>query len=184
MLFMLVSVCCSVQSQFHYHGAVEAGLVNGNWETNSYVQTTHGIRYKQWLFGLGAGIDYYRYRSVPVYVEVQRSFGKKTVRPFVVAAAGVNTTWPTEEQKQEWNGWLQRTPAIFSNGLYSRLGAGVLLNARAKVTFSLRAAYSYKALSRSYTEFTWDPWPQPTNITEKEMEYRLNRLTIGLGVSF
>lgn len=182
--FVLLISFGSIQAQWKYQGMVEGGLINGNWETNAYVQTTHGVQYKQWSAGLGTGIDYYRYRSVPVFIEVQSSFGKKTVRPFIIAAAGINATWPTEEQKQQWNGWMQTTQAEFSNGFYSRIGGGILLNANAKVKLSLKIAYSYKTLSRKYTEWNWEPWPQPVNTIQKTMEYRLNRLNVGLGVSF
>ncbi len=181
---LLLILSSAIQAQVKYSGNVEGGLVNGNFSTSSYVQTKHGIEYKHWVVGVGAGMDYYRYRTVPLYVELQRSFGKNSVRPFAVIAAGVNATWPTEEQKQETNGWLQRSPAVFSNGFYSRLGGGVLLTTNSKVKISITAAYSYKTLSRTYSESNWDMWPQPVNIVEKTIEYRMNRLSIGLGVSF
>jgi len=183
-VIVLLAACSSLQAQFKYQGSIEGGVVNGNWETNGYVQTTHGIQYQQWLIGVGAGMDYYRYRSVPVFLEVQKNFGKKTVRPFLIAAAGVNATWPTEEQKQTIINWWQTTPAEHKNGWYAKLGAGVLLNASSKLKFSLRAAYSFKSLSTTHTEFFFVPWPQPTTSTEITTEYRLNRVTIGLGIGF
>lgn len=172
------------QAQPHYSGSIEAGVLNGNWQTNGYIQTTHGVQYKQWFAGIGTGVDYYRYRTVPVYAEVHRSFGKHNAQPFIVVAAGINATWPDQQQKQEISGWMQTTPAVFHNGFYTRAGIGMMFNTSKKLRFAVNAAYSYKTLSRSYSEWLFDPWPQPVNTTVKTMVYHFNRLAIGLNVFF
>lgn len=180
----LLATSISVQSQVRFEGNIESGMMNGGWQTNGYVQTTQGVHYKQWFAGVGAGIDYYRYRTVPVFAELRRTFGNRSVRPYVLTAAGINTTWPNQLQKQENNGWWQTNVASFHNGFYGRVGVGVVLNADKKIRFGLNAACNYKTLSRTYSEWIFEPWPQPSNITEKTMEYRLNRLSVGLSVMF
>jgi hypothetical protein len=181
---ILVAASCSLQAQVKYQASIEGGLMNGSWQTNGYVQTTHGIHYKQWFAGVGVGIDYYRYRTIPVFAELRRTFGRHGVQPFVVAAAGINATWPNEQQKLENNGWWQTSTSDFHNGFYSRVGAGVILNAGKKVRFGVNIAYNYKTLSRTYTGWIFEPWPQPTSSTEKTMEYKLNRLSIGFSIMF
>ncbi|MCE3281378.1 MAG: hypothetical protein K0Q66_115 [Chitinophagaceae bacterium] len=181
---LFVSLVTAQQKKFSYKGNAEGGLVNGGYQTNAYISTSHGVTWNGWFVGLGAGIDYYRFRTIPVIAEFRKQLGKGDNRAFVVAGTGVDIAWPTGAQQMERITWWGETPSNFRNGFVCKAGAGVVFNAHRKTSFTINAAWNYKSITEKYSEFIWEPGPLPPAPTEKTAVYRLNRLSIGFGISF
>src|SRR5438045_270274 len=68
----------------------QLGMLRG--ETSSYFQfqTINGIHYKTWFAGLGAGMDFYRIKSIPVFIDLRKDILGRLYTPFVYADGGLN----------------------------------------------------------------------------------------------
>jgi hypothetical protein len=179
LLFICVSLCsyAKAQKKIQYTGGVEGGLSMGDKPTNSFIFTTQGIAYGQYTFSAGSGIDFYPFRSVPVFVDVKRKFGNKSLQPFVQAAAGINFT---SSKSKDAKYWYQYADGKFKDGLFAKVGGGLVFNAQKKVKLSLSAGYTYKTTAYKYVPYNVTPWywqVQPV----KDV-YRFNRWYIGAGI--
>jgi hypothetical protein len=182
-LMMIAAPVLSQQSKTGYTGSLEAALVNGGYESNAAITMTHGLGFKGITASVGAGIDYYRFRSVPVFIDLKKYFTIAKLQPFIQASAGLNVAWPTTEQKivQRW--WWQGNDTIsFSNGIYSKAVMGIVLNPGKQVKISAVAGWSYKSVTTRYDELVFDGTGSRMEI--RTMIFGLNRLYVGLGVSF
>ena len=149
------------------------------------VGLTAGVANKQWVYGIGSSVDYYKLRSVPVYAEVKRQFGNKRNAPFLYANGGINIHWVLESQHQYHNnwGWGTTLPTCdFSNGHFIEAGSGVnIRNKKGKGMF-LSLGYSSKSLSEAWTEGIWDPLKNEIVMTDRSKKYLLNRVVFKVGL--
>jgi hypothetical protein len=68
----------------------EIGVQIGATEPSGDLRLQGGIKRQNWYYGLGAAVDFYRFRSYPVYLQVQRVFSFRGTAPFLTASAGYN----------------------------------------------------------------------------------------------
>jgi len=188
MRYIILLVICLFSTLINaqqYNGSFEAGVTNGKYETNAFVNTTHGFIYKGFFAGVGVGVDYYLFRTVPLFAEFRKEFSKKNVRPLVHFSGGININWLTQEQRDHRFSWWQTTPSVFKNGMYLKAGTGVLFNAHKQIKFATTVSWSYKTLTEKYTDRLLEPWPQPgNNLTERTLLYQLQRLDLGVKIIF
>ena len=173
------------QKKLQYAGSLETALLNGGYESNVAINTTHGIRLKSWDISIGAGVDYYRFRSVPVFLDVRKHLSIGKLRPFIQSSIGMNTAWPTAEQKvvEMWWSWLPGDNTLsFSNGLYSKAVVGLPLNPGRQVRVNAVAGWSHKTITTSQDELV--STGPGSRWETRRTNYAMNRLYIGLGVSF
>ena len=184
MRYLILLLCLGInyfanaQKKLSYIGSIEGGILSGSKPVSSFIFTTQGIAYKQYTFGVGSGIDFYPFRSVPLFADVKRRFGTKAVQPFVQAAAGINFTSPGSSDAKLFS--IYSGDGHFTNGFFAKGGGGLLFRAQKKWKLSLSAGYSYKTASYTYKAFTGNPWVgqmQPL----KDM-YHYNRWYIGVGI--
>ncbi len=68
---------CSVLAQvgkkkvYQFHSINSLGLINGNNGVSAAMQTVNGFTKGPWFAGIGLGLDYYQYRTVPVFADVR-----------------------------------------------------------------------------------------------------------------
>lgn len=152
------------------------GLVTGGNGQAVKLETVNGIAVRQFFAGVGAAIDYYGTRSVPLFLDVRQSFNNKKNSPFVYADGGPNFTWATNNQK-----FGRNYNTLSSSGYMFETGIGLelkLANARAIV---LSAGYSLKTMkdkAESYTIWSF-PTPQPLYDTYK---YKYQRVVVKAGI--
>ena len=129
-----------------FRSSFAVALINGSASTSFNVQTVHGILLNRSFMGLGAGIDYYHFRSVPVFLELRQEFGKGKKHFLVYADGGYNIDWLTDKTKEF--GW-QRQP-VYKGGWYYDCGVGyrILLKENALV---LTTGYTYKEVQKIET---------------------------------
>jgi hypothetical protein len=183
-------MCCfiflngSFAQKPEFYLAPYAGLLNGKKHASQMPGLTAGVANKQWVYGIGSSVDYYKLRSVPVYAEVKRSLGNKTNTPFLYANAGININWVLESQHPYHNNWgwgTTPTTCNFSNGHFVEAGTGVnIKNKKGKGLF-LSLGYSRKSLSEAWKESTWDPLKNEIVMTDRSKKYLLNRLVFKVG---
>jgi hypothetical protein len=154
-----------------FHAIANAGLIAGASDRDLQLQAITGVGYQTWLAGVGAGLDYYYVRSVPLFIEVRKQF-KKSMPLFAYADAGVNFPWV--ENKEEMQAWGYKSD--FKSGLYYDFGAGwhYEIGKRNKLLFSV--GYAGKKIREVQTT--------TFNNTITKLEYNLRRISIKVGFQF
>lgn len=161
----------------------QIALLNGDHSAGGQIQLTGGIEKKRWGIGMGAAIDYYKVRTVPLFVDVRTGFGKNRLL-FSYLNLGSNIAWPLESQYsynlQYWNN--QRS--TFSNGVYTDLGIGYhWINGKKNRRMLMSLGYSTKTVSESYYEAIYRNFPPYiAEYHERKLGYTLNRIVIRCGI--
>ncbi len=156
------------------------GLLHGEAGAHYDLRTINGVSIGKWTVGLGLGIDNYAGRSVPVFIEGRKEFGKKNNLPFLYAGAGLNHTWLTTDQKRQKGGEYSTTP-----GMYVDAGIGVKLNTKSKTAVVLSTGFSYKQSKETVVPPVWfTPWPMPGNPdgSPEKLNSQYRRIVVRLGI--
>ena len=103
MAFALLGICAPAQKKVNFSSQNYVGLLEGEHGSSLQLQTINGVKFNRWFVGLGAGIDWYFRRSVPIFTSVTADFLKKEKRSFYFAAnVGINFPWQIDDYHNEW----------------------------------------------------------------------------------
>ena len=163
-----------------FSSQISAGIVEGEQNTSFHVEIVNGIRYKTWFGGIGTGLDYYYFRSIPVYLSGIKYLSQRNHSFFVQGDAGVNFAW--EEQTQFGGGWNEISNE-FKPGLYWNGSIGFATGLDKKNSFSFGLGYSHKNLKqvREMAVMCFNP---PCENSFETYKYNLKRLTLRIGWQF
>jgi hypothetical protein len=171
-----------------FHSINQVGLLNGQTGSAFQIQTVNGLQYKSWFAGIGAGIDYYRFRGIPLFVDIRKTFGHAKNKLFVYGDGGIQLNWATDKEKTT-NGVEDK----ISNGLYLDGGLGYHIYINRSNAFLISLGYSYKKITDHspliyYYPFYYNSaitgvYPDQSSQTNK-LNYSLNRISIQLGWEF
>jgi hypothetical protein len=188
LLSMIVGIVSAQQNNsvrpWQFHSIDNVGLVEGETGSAFQLQTINGVNYKSWFAGIGAGLDFYRLRTIPLFADFRKEFGKNNNKIFVYSDIGINFSWVTDQQKS-----INVENDKFHNGFYGDWGLGYKVMVNRKNNFLLSVGYSYKKTAETYDQIYfppgifYDPGPQ-SNQQEQKINYSLNRLTIKIGWEF
>lgn len=163
-----------------FQSAVQAGLLNGSKGVSVDLRAIAGFALKPLYVGLGAGIDYYRLRSMPIFASVRRDFGKIRKPAFVYADIGYNYAWLTEGNKANYSYYGN---SDYKGGLYYDIGVGGRLNRKSNQGFTLAAGFTKKQMTQEVKNFIC-PFVGPCFTTNETYRYNLGRLVIRAGWIF
>src|SRR5919206_1805397 len=107
-----------------FHSINAIGLHEGETGTSFQLQTVNGVQLHQWFAGIGAGLDYYTYRTVPLFLDVRRNLWNKRITPFVYADGGMNFPWIPKDVENSWYN------SNFKGGLYYDIGIGYAIQTK------------------------------------------------------
>jgi hypothetical protein len=157
------------------------GIVEGENGSSFQMQTIHGLSYKSWYAGLGAGLDYYRYRSVPVFFSLNRDIIIRSKTFFLSGDAGVNYPWVKNGHVSIW--WAP-TEQEYKRGLYWATGIGYkAFFKNKKDAILINLGYSYKQLKQETVSTTVCNEP-PCQVDIETFNYRMRRISVRLGWQF
>jgi hypothetical protein len=191
LIFIIISSCSGQQKKasdsWSFQSIANVGLLEGETGSAFQLQTINGVRHKSWFAGLGLGLDYYRYRTIPLFIDIRKEFGKGPGKLFVYADGGISFQWLTDGEK---TGYWQDDK--YHSGFYSDFGFGYTRSIGNKSALSISLGYSYKKLSETYLDsypyyypanYIYTDTP-PQNASNDQINYSLNRLSIKLGWMF
>ncbi|MBS1935120.1 MAG: hypothetical protein JST96_14050 [Bacteroidetes bacterium] len=143
------------------------------------MQTINGVKYKSWFGGIGVGLDYYCYCTIPLFAEIRKEFLKSANKIFVYADAGTNIYWQRGNDAKHFP-----IHDKFKNGFYGEIGAGYkfILSRKSALQFSI--GYSYKKLTEQGTYLFIDTGFGPSTNDVEKINYNFNRLVLKTGVIF
>ena len=176
----LFSMAQKENEKARFHSIWQAGIVSGESSVAASAQAVNGIGYKSWFWGLGVGIDCYKYRSVPIFADVRKEFKTGRNYIFIYGDLGYHIPWVNDSDKTEWV-WEGSSTNEFKGGVYWDGGLGYSINFRHHHAILLSGGYSYKQMQRintsSYLYSPGDPFVQTRN-------YYFNRLIFKVGWKF
>ncbi len=159
----------------------QLGILNGNQDNSFQFQLLGGIVSKNWQVGMGAGLDYYKVRSVPLFADIRRYFGGDN-KVFAFVNAGCNIPWALDKQYKTSfivGGGTEKSK--FEMGWYTDLGVGYDIRLGANRNLSLSLGYSMKTVSERYNESIWVWGNTLPFITERKLDYTFQRLSFKAG---
>ncbi len=164
------------QNQWVFHSYNLLGLLEGEAGSAFQLQTVNGVQYGSWFAGLGLGIDYYQFRSVPLFLDIRKFFGKEPAPFYLYGDAGIQYPWVTSSQKMLYQ-------SSFSNGFYGDVGIGHLHKFGPRLGLSFSIGYTYKAATETSPTYAC-PFAGPCYDNAASLSYELNRITMKIGIVF
>ena len=157
---------------------VSAGVVEGQYGTSFHIETVNGIRTKTWFNGIGTGLDYYYYRTIPLYLSSTKYLTARNHSFYVQGNAGVNFAWERDPISR-WN----EVSSEFKPGLYWNGSLGWATGLDRKNSFLFGIGYSYKFIKeiKEIAVFCINP---PCENSVETYRYSLRRLSLKLGWQF
>ena len=182
LLLIVLSLTIRIQAQqkYQFHSQNYIGLLEGANGSSFQFQTINGWQRGTWFGGLGTGLDWYLYRSVPLFLSVNKDL-KASNRSFYFSLdAGTNFAW-TDRERSGWNDFISND---FSPSLYWGLGIGYKAGFRNKKdALLINLGYSYKRLKEEQVKTVFCINPPCENITEY-YDYKTNRISLRMGWQF
>lgn len=157
---------------------ISAGIVEGEQNTSFHVEIVNGIRYNTWFGGIGTGLDYYYFRSIPVYLSGIKYLSPGNHSFFIQGDAGVNFAW----EEDQFSGWNEIS-SEFKPGLYWNGSIGFTTGLDKKNSFSFGLGYSHKSL-KQIKEMAVMCFNPPCENSFETYKYNLKRLTLRIGWQF
>jgi hypothetical protein len=165
----------SLKSKPVFHAVLNASLVAGASGRDLQLHAISGGQYKTWFAGVGAGLDYYYLRSVPVFFQLRKTFSKPHM-PFLYINAGGNIPYMKEAQKRV-EGWYT---SRFKMRAYYDLGAGWLFSLNRRNAILISGGYSTKRLYEIQRLLNQPPGTNDELYTTR-IHYTLRRLAVTVG---
>ena len=167
----------SAEKKWKFHSYTAAGLLTGENGPAFACQTVNGLGNKSWFAGVGVGIDYYQFRSIPLFIDLRKSFFRDSYGIFGYIDGGMQFSSPTPEQHIFYQ-------SNISNGFYGDIGLGLLVPAGKSAHVFFSFGYSLKEAKQEYTSTYFCPMPGECHPTHQIVFSELNRFSIKMGISF
>ncbi|HEU5166095.1 MAG TPA: hypothetical protein VFU29_11175 [Chitinophagaceae bacterium] len=178
----LVSFGQKKNTAYKFHSINNISLMNGDNEVSAGLQSINGFLKGNLFAGVGLGLDYYLYRSVPLFADFRYEFGKTKNKFFAYADGGVNFDWVEENYVDGpifiWDG--NNNSSEFHNGAYTDLGLGYIVGTKKGGGLVLSLGHSYKSLEKT---ISYRDWRTQETITDV-YNYNLNRIVLKVGWKF
>jgi len=178
----LVSFGQKKNASYKFHSINTISLINGDNATSAGLQSINGFQKGSLFAGVGVGLDYYLYRTVPLFADFRYEFGKTRNKFFAYADGGVNFDWVEGDYYDGpifiWEGSANTTE--FHNGAYTDLGLGYMVGTKKGGGLVLSLGHSYKSLKKT---ISYPDWRTQETITDV-YNYNLNRIVLKVGWNF
>lgn len=187
-IFFLFFIQLSAQKKEQWKGyylVPQLGLVNGDHAVSGQVLMIAGKMKKNLGVGIGAAIDYYKVRTVPVFFDLRKHFSVSGRSLVAYLNLGYDIASPlSSDYQREGNSWYNKDNDRFANGVYCDLGLGYLFSDKDQKPFIISIGYSMKSITEKYDEKIYNNFP-PYNqfiVAERKFRYLFSRLSIKIGV--
>lgn len=173
--FSVISNAQTMKPKFG--SSVSIGFLAGQQHNAFSTQWVNGLTFSHLFAGIGAGLDFYEMKSVPVFAAV-RFYPDQKQRFFGYGNVGHNFV-----MKKKFKNSFSEDPAIRDGGFYTSLGVGYATPLNARWSLFFKAGYSYKRMSMLNT-YTICPFIPPCYKQFEKYKYGYRRLEFSVGVGF
>lgn len=153
-------------------------MISGENPVSIGFQTINGVRFLNWFLGIGIGVDEYRYKTLPLFLDVRKFFGHEK-KAFFYGDVGSNFPMKNKPDKEV----SYYTSYHFTGGIYTDIGIGYqfYLDKNNSLIFSL--ANSLKKL-KIRTKVGYECGSGPCSENRTNYSYSFNRMILKAGVIF
>jgi hypothetical protein len=178
----MVSFGQKKNAAYKFHSINNISLVNGDNEVSAGLQSINGFQKGNLFAGVGIGLDYYLYRTVPLFADFRYEFGKTKNKFFAYADGGINLEWVEDNYSDGpifiWDG--SRNTSAFHNGAYTDIGLGYMVGTKKGGGLVLSLGHSYKSLKKTVSYMDWRTQETISDI----YHYDFNRIVLKVGWKF
>lgn len=185
----IILLLCSVlifsitfgQAKYKFHSENYLGVLEGNEPSAFQIQSINGFRRGTWFAGIGTGIDYYFYRTVPLFLSLSKYLTRKERSFFFSVDGGTNFVWD-KSTGSAYNEY--RNNGAFTPSLYFGGSAGYRISLKNKRdAVLLNIGYSAKYIEESIKTFSPCLVPPCPEYNEK-YKYNFSRVSLKVGWMF
>ncbi|MBE7170580.1 MAG: hypothetical protein INR73_08315 [Williamsia sp.] len=156
--------------KFVFHSINAVGLMNGSRGSSFSLQSIEGFSYRQFFAGVGAGIDFYKFRTVPLFVDLRYKPGHKKRNFFLYGDLGYSVPWLTDKEKTGLISAVNAKAAIYYDA-----GLGYSIPVQ-KDAFLLSIGYSYKEMKNRAKEYTCTTGS--CGVADQAYRYQMERIVL------
>ncbi|MBK5272914.1 MAG: hypothetical protein JJE22_18085 [Bacteroidia bacterium] len=181
-IFIIITTpMLSAQAKADFRSRNFIGLLEGEAGSSWQLQTINGFRRGSWFAGLGTGLDFYRYRTVPLFLSINKDVDSGSNSFYLTGDVGINFSWVSKQARSRVNDYISDK---FTPSLYWNAGFGYrIMMFKKGDALLINLAYSYKHLKETkQSAIVCVTTPCPDGI--EEYNYHFKRLSIGLGWEF
>jgi hypothetical protein len=124
--------------RLNLHVIASGGVATGEKDTKAVAQLSGGLVFGSFFTGAGIGIDFYHFKTIPVFADLRYSFGPKKAL-FVYANGGYHFTATRNFEP------VFATKDVLKGGLYLDGGFGVQVIASPKDRVGISFGFSRKS---------------------------------------
>lgn len=168
-----------------WYNTTNAGIYFG--EDKGYlIESVIGYRFHyRYYAGIGAAVDNYTIRTLPVFADFRTDFSLHKNSPFTYLDIGLANPWP---KKNQYTGYYYagKSPDKKVPGCYLNIGIGQRLRTRqSNHTWEFSVGYSLETLKLVYMQNSFSPDPTAENTPKQKdtYQYTFNRLVVKVGVT-
>lgn len=160
-----------------WYNTTTFGLYFGD-DKGYQLQSTVGYRFHyRYYAGIGAAIDDYTIRALPVFIDMKADLLRKKTTPFVYADVGITNPWPKKSQYP-----FRQEPDKKIPGWYLNAGLGQRFrNNKNDHSFELSIGYSLETMNMQYIGSPSAPNPDVHGKQVENYKYTFNRFIIKAG---
>jgi len=176
--FAATSPLLAQKKKVRFQSVNQFAIVGGKNHVNTAFQTINGIKFSDWFAGIGIGIDNYRYKTLPLFLDGRWHFGEDK-KAFFYGDLGYNFPMKNKPGKEVY----YYNTYDFSGDIYTDFGIGfqLSLNKYSSLIFSL--GHSYKKLQNKIGIKT--PCPVGTcPVDYSQYDYKFGRMILKAGLVF
>ena len=175
---LIFSTSAAQDQKVKFNSINTGGIILGQNKSYAMFQSVNGLLYQKWFAGIGAGYDYYYYRSVPVFIDARRYLGKDN-KGFLYGDAGYNFPGENTPGREV----LFHHTASFKGGIYGDIGVGYGIKFTKGTCVLFSGGLSYKNIHlRTATFNPCITSPCPENINH--YNYDFSRVLLKAGLRF
>lgn len=138
------------QSPWKFRSTEYGGVLKGQDGNYGLLQTVNGLYKKSWFLGIGVGLDYYRFRTIPLFLSVTKDLMPARNGLFLSLDGGIN--FPDYNRPPNWyyDGY---NTSKFREDIYYSAGVGYKIKFSAwhkRHGISLVTGYTFKKLREDF----------------------------------
>jgi hypothetical protein len=176
-LALIISLKMSAQNNIKFGSINMGGVITGKSKSTITLQTINGISSKKLFAGIGVGLDYYTYKSVPLFIDLRTLIGRTNF--FIFADPGYN--FPFKNTPDSKNIYFDTYH--FYGGFYSEAGFGYKLRVVKNRYVLFSSGYSYKKINDKVSTVN-ECFAAPCPMNYSTYTYQFQRLIFKAGFLF
>ena len=177
-IFLTVNFSASAQkNKIRFRSINTSGLVGGESKAGTAFQSVNGIQFSNWFSGIGVGVDDYRYKTLPLFMDGRWFFGDDK-NGFIYGDIGYNFPMKNKPGKEVY----YYDTYEFTGSVYTDFGIGLKAKFIKKYSMLLSLGYSYKELQAKIGMNACGTGP--CSVDYSKYDYNFNRMILKAGLVF